>query len=502
MPTVHVSVKPRSEPEVKEDVFATKMLANKLWNVDDQSTKQNVTYKRYTKEEILDAMKAPSTTASAKLLRDASIYMYDASSQYRRLIDYFAGLPLWAYVLSPVSYTRKKSNDSAFGKQYIKVSDKVESMNLKHELHKALKITLREGILYGVIWSTPTSFCIQRINPDYCTITSQLDGTWVYSVDMSKIRENQLEFYPPEFKTMYENYSVRKESKWQEVPSAISFCLKADETTVTYSIPPWCSCLPLLYDIETYKALQETKSKIENYKLLAMHIPVHDHVPEVDWPIAEKYFRQMGNALPDYVGSVISPLEIKDFNFEKSGAINSIDIVSRAEEQYWFTTGTSPLLHGSKTADNAGTLNLSIRSDEEIIRPLMVQAERLVNRLLKNDTATLKFKISFLPATVFNQKELIAYYKEAATLGLPGAKSAYAAILGISPMELEGLNYLELDLMGLTEENLHPLKSGYTIGVGAKTDTVDTQKGAPEKDPEDLTESGQETRDAGSNANR
>ena len=126
-------------------------------------------------------------------------------------------------------------------------------MNLPHEMQRASAIALRDGVLYGAVWSTGNSFYIQRINPDYCALTSIIDGTWSYSVDMSKIQEKQLPLYPPEFTTMYQNYR-NGQPKWQEVPESISFCLKADETNSAYSLPPWASTLPLLYDIETYKA--------------------------------------------------------------------------------------------------------------------------------------------------------------------------------------------------------------------------------------------------------
>ena len=49
-----------------------------------------VRYRKYTKEDILRFMKNPE--ADAKQLRDASIYLYAISTQYRRVINYFAML--------------------------------------------------------------------------------------------------------------------------------------------------------------------------------------------------------------------------------------------------------------------------------------------------------------------------------------------------------------------------------------------------------------------------
>ena len=437
----------------------------------------------------MDYMQAPSTNEAN--IRNASIYMFDCSSQYKRLILYYAFLLTWAYTIVPVGYDPDKVKPDAFRKAYYKASSLIESMNLPHEMQRASTIALRDGVLYGATWTTSNSFYIQRINPDYCSLTSIVDGTWGYSVDMSKIQEKSLPLYPPEFTTMYNAYRAGG-SKWQEVPESISFCLKADEANSTYSLPPWASTLPMLYDIETYKALQETATEIANYKLLAMKIDVDEEgTPTIDWPLAEKYYTQLCASLPPFVGAALTPMDMESFEFEKSNGTNDVDTVSRAEEQYWFNTGTSALLHGSSTSDTAGTLKFSIKADEEIMFGLQRQAERLINRVLKNLSGTVKFKINFLPVTRFNQEEQVLLYKEAATLGIPGSKSAYAAAVGIPQHDLLGMEYVEMELLHMDE--LTPLTSGYTISTEAG--------GRPEKSMVDLTDEGEATREKGSNEN-
>lgn len=461
-----------------------------IWNVTDQGSKQSVTYTRYAKEQILEYMQSP--TSNEKNLRNASIYMWDASSQYRRLITYYAMLPRWDYTLSPLDFDKTKVKPDNFRKQFIKAQTEVELMNIKHEMQKAAKIVLRDGVLYGAIWKNKTSFYIQRINPDWCSLTSIVDGTFVYSVDMTQISEKRLNLYPPEFTTMYNAYRSTGE-KWQEVPLDICFCLKADETTLTYSIPPWSSTLPMLYDIETYKSLQETATKIANYKLLGMKIPLNDDgTPKVDWDAAEQYYRQLCRVLPPYVGAFLTPMETEGFEFEKSGNTNDVDTVSRAEEQYWFNTGTSALLHGSNTSNTAGALKLSIRSDEQVMFAFMNQVERVINRILKNVSGTIKFQLRFLPTTVYSQIEQADLFKNAATLGVPGSKSAYAAALGIHQADLSGLAYLESEV--LETETWMPLNNSYTNSGG--------EGGRPAADDVDLDDEGEGTRASGANENR
>ena len=467
-----------------------KMTKNPIWNIEDQSSRTTPRYNRYAKEDLLNYMQAPSTNEAN--IRNASIYMYDSSTQYKRLIQYYSFLLDWVYTIAPLNYDPMKIKEEAFRKAYYKVAAQLENMNIPHEMQRATQITLKEGILYGAIWQSGASFFIQRINPDYCVLTSIVDGTWNYAVDMSKISEKQLLLYPAEFTVMYNAYQ-NGGNKYQEVPESISFCLKADETNNSYSLPPYASALPMLYDIETYKSLQETATEIGNYKLLAMKIDTDEKgVPLLDWDLAQKYYRQLCASLPPYVGAAVTPMDIESFEFDKSRGVNDVDTVSRAEEQFWGSTGTSPLIFGSIKSNTAGVLKLSIKSDEELMLGLQKQAERLVNRILKNMSGTVKFKINFLPVTKFNQDEKAAIYKEAATLGIPGSKAAYAATVGIPQVDLLGMNYIEMNLLDMG--NLTPLMSGYTSPAGDKG-------GRPELDDDDLTAEGEQTREKDSNEN-
>ena len=494
-PSVHDRAKEEFEKAIRYASNFAKTANTPIWNVDDQSTKTNPTYTRFTKEQIVSYMQAPA--GNEKNLRNASIYMYDASSQYRRLIQYYSLLLRWAYVLAPSDFDSTKVNDKTFRKQYLKAANYLEIMNLQHELQKASMVAFRDGVLYGAVWQTNNSFYIQRINPDICSLTSISDGTWQYSVDVSQIQEKKLPLYPPEFTNMYNEYKKKGGNKWQPVPESISFCLKADETNPNYSIPPWCSALPMLYDLETYKALQETATKINNYKMISMKIDLHDDgTPTVDWELAKQYYQQLCNVLPPYIGATISPMKLEDFNFEKSSGTNDVDTVSRSEEQFWFDTGTSALLHGSNVSNTAGALKLSIKSDEEIAFSLMSQAERLVNRILKAVPGTVHFKIQFLPVTIYNEEEKIKYYKDAASLGVPGSKSAYAATLGLHQSDLPGFDYIERNM--IDTDSWTPLKSSYN---GATPDSS-SSGGRPTESDGEITDAGEQTRDSDANANR
>lgn len=444
------------------------------------STSGEVTsFSTINKTQLLNYLRAPKS--NEKAIRNASIMMYHGSSHYKRLILYYALMPTWSYIIRPTGFDIDKIKDKTFKASYYKAAMKIDTMNLKHEMQKALTIGLREGVFYGAIWESNDSFFIQRINPDICQLTSIMDGTWLYSVDMSKIKEKDLVQYPSEFTTMFNTY-MSTGQKWQEVPSKITFCFKADETTISHSLPPWSSSMPLILDIEGYKALQETAGEISNYKLLNMEIPLDsNNAPKFSFELAKQYYDLMCSVLPPFVGAVMSPMKVTDFNFDNSGSLRETDIVSRAERQFWQNSGSSSLIFGDAANTTAGALKLSIKADEELVFGWVNQCERIINRLLKTISGTQKFKITFLPVTTFNLSEMVDLYKNAASLGIP-TKSAYASTLGINTIDIPGVDYIEREVLDMDE--LVPLVSSYNSGAS------DNDGGRPKIEDGELTESG------------
>ena len=462
-------------------------LTQELRRLNAMGGKSGVTFSSYSKDDILNYLRSPS--ANATKLVEASQKMYQSSPQYRRLIQYHAGLPTWAYVIEPVAYNPSKVRPETIEKQYYKTAAYVDKMSLRHEMQKALHVAFRDGILYGVIRSNNDAWFIQRIDPKICQLSSIIDGCWVFSVDMSKIKESELYLYPDEFADMYAEY-VRTGDKWQEVPDKVCFCLKADET-VDYVIPPFASVLPSIIELETYRELAEIAKEVGNYKLLAMRVPLNDNGElSLPWDQVLEFYQHLCNALPDYVGAAAVPMELDDIDFHDSNARNTSDL-EEAIRSFWYSTNTSPLLFGDATNNTATALRMSIRTDEELVFTVMAQCERLINHHLKKIGGSVKFRVNLLQVTVFNQEQMTGFYKEASTLGLP-AKTAYASTIGLHTPSIPGMCYLENEVLKLPEVFV-PLSTSYT---------QPSDGGRPTMSDDDLGDAGDATRGSDANANR
>ena len=459
--------------------FATVVKQN-LYDPAKTTSRTSISYTRYTKENIETYLQSP--TNNEKNLRNASKYMWDISWHYRRLILYYSQLPKYSYVLTPFMMEAASIKEKTYRDSYFKAAKRVEIMNLKHEMERVNEIVFKEGIFFGIIVETKDTFFIQPINPDICTLSSKSDGCWNFAIDCSQIKESEIDiFYPPEIRRLWDEYNSSG-IKLQEVPQEISFCIKADESVEGYSIPYFAGVMPNLYMIAEYEQLQQTSSEIENYKMIAGQIPLNeDGSPKIDWGLATQYYNHLCNALPAFIGAAITPFELQDFDFEQSNGVAGVDVVARSVENYWEEVGTPSAVHGAGTATATG-LKYATKIDELIAIGIVKQEERAINRILKTISGTVKFKITILPITRLNEDEYIETYKDAASFGI--AKSYYAAAVGLQPLDVANLSYIEENILGFAD--LVPMNNTYNTSDEALV-------GRPESDnPTDKTEENQE----------
>lgn len=471
--------------------FARELAKAKIYDPAKRTSRATRSYpKTLAQESLYGYLQSPTT--NEKALRDASIYMYLANTRYYRLLQYYSGLPTYSYVISPLNFNKAKYNKDTFRKNYNKVSNKLELMNIRDETRKQILIALREGAFYGVRWGDSLSGFTQKLNPDICQISHVSDGVFLFKVDMSKIREEDLDCYPPEFETMYQAYKDG-DSQWQLVDPSISVCVKADPTIPDCSVPPFAAVLPELYVINDTQALQVASDEMDNYKLLTGTVPLDDNgVPTIDYDTYSRYYNQIANNIGERIGLAVSPFKLDSIDFSKSAAADAVDAIAQAVRNYWSAAGTSALIHG-ETNNTSGVTKLAIKNDETYIFSLLDQCERQINRYLKTTiSGANRFKISFLRTTVYNLDDMIQRYKEGLNYGI--GKSYYMAALDIPQYDIEGLGVIENEILDL-ESALKPLKTSSTMSGDS-----DAKIGRPVQS--DVEETGESTRDNDSNDNR
>lgn len=471
-------------------------ILNRLITRDLNNNRNTPTFSRYSKDEISTYLSNPYRYE--KQLRAAVTYIYGASPHFRRLIQYFAGLSDFSYIVSPYRINPKSANTKTIGNNYRKVLSAMSAMNVKSQFPKILVSCLRDDVFYGTIWTTADNVTIQQLPPDYCAISSIEGNVLNVSFDFMYFdsRSQFLDFYPDEFRKKYEIYKSNGSSaRWQELDSPNSFAIKCNNDILDYALPPFAGILRGIYDLEDYRQLKLVKTSLENYAMLVMTLGVNDDGEwTMDYDKAKKFWENLDAVLPEEVGSVLSPMPISKISFEKSNT-GDTDTISEAEQNIFTAAGVSSLLFNNDKA-SANALLLSIKADQAITYGIVKSIEDMVNRYVQSQSYGKNFRVTFLDCSPFNRKELGDMYLKACQYGLPFV-SMYAASQGMSQSDVDCMSFLENDVLGLADM-FKPLQSSATQSSKSVDSKGATDEGgAPAKDIGDLTDSGEQTREQG-----
>lgn len=466
---------------------------NKLITRDLNNYRNAPTFSLYTKDNITSYLSNPYRYE--KQLRRAVIYIYGASPHFRRLIQYFVGLSDLSYIVSPYRIDPRKANAKTINNNYRKVLNNLSSMSIKTQFPKILTVCLREDVFYGTFWVTQDNVTVQQLPSDYCAISSVEGNVPNVTFDFSYFdsRQSMLDYYPPEFKTKYNMYLKNRLVRWIELDSPNSFAVKCNDDILEYAIPPFAGLLREIYDIEDYRQLKLTKTALENYAMIAMTLPMDKNG---DWGIdldkAKEFWRNLDAVLPEEVGSVLTPMPLEKISFERSNT-GDTDTIAQAEENLFTAAGVSSLLFNNSKA-SANALLLAIKNDQSITYGIVKSIEDVVNRFIQSSNYGKNFKATFLDVSPYNRKEAGDAYLKAAQCGLPTI-SMYAASQGLCQAELDTMSFLEGQVLEL-HKFFKPIQSSSQMSSKALESKGATDEGgAPQKEPDELTESGEQNRE-------
>ncbi|NDO41808.1 hypothetical protein CWE04_11770 [Thomasclavelia cocleata] len=468
------------ENEIKK-LYTSKVILNEI----EAAGYEHIFFTKFKKKDILMWLENPSRFQHQ--LRSVSMFLYNVSNHYKRLIKYFSSTAMFAMVLKPRGLDTAKANVIRVRSDYNKTSNMLINMNLKHEFLKLIDVVFREEIFYGYVYETKDSFYIRKLPVRYCHVRAVEDGTRVVSFDFSYFDryKNRLNMYGSFFKDGYKKYRSNRKLKWQDIPSGDGICIKFDES-IDYSIPPFAGVFSCLYDLEDYKNLKKNKEKLNNYKLISLKIPVDDNgkfkIPEKK---VIQYYKMIDARLPENIGIALTPMDLMEHTFERAGQANT-NAVAEALEQYWGASGVSSLLFSS---DKSGTtaLKSSILVDSALLFPIYRQLERWLNYRLKKMPTEYKFRVQILNVTELTYDSILERYMKTVNLGI--GISELMALLGYEFNDVDNMLYLEHDVLDL-HNRLKPLQSSYTQSSNSNSNS----EGRPKNKDGELEIEGENTR--------
>ena len=464
---------------------------NKLITRDLNNNTNAPTFSLYSKDNITTYLSNPYRYE--KQLRRAITYIYGASPHFRRLIQYFVGLSDLAYIIAPYRIDPRKANIKTVNNNYRKTLNSLSSMSIRTQFPKVLKVCLREDTFYGTLWVTNDNITVQQLPSDYCAISSIEGNVLNVTFDFSYFDSHQtlLDYYPPEFSTKYKMYQSQRTLRWIELDAPTSFAIKCNDDILDYSIPPFAGLLREIYDLEDYRQMKLTKTALENYAMVAMTLPLDKNG---DWGIdldkAKEFWQNLDAVLPEEVGSVLTPMPLDKISFERSNT-GDTDTIAQAEQNLFTAAGVSTLLFNNDKA-SANALALSIKADQAITFGIVKSIEDVINRFIQSQNYGKNFKVTFLDVSSYNRKEVGDAYLKAAQCGLPTI-SMYAASQGLGQAELDTMSFLEGQVLGLQDLFIQIQSSSQMSADSLDSKGATDEGGAPHKDIEELTDSGEQS---------
>lgn len=476
-------------------------------NLIDLENIPSKTYTVYSKESLRTYLKNPLSDNNSKNLRKLSQYLYVLSSQYRRLISYFASMiDLTAYTVIPNVSMVEDNDDEKILQDYEAVLKWIEKMNLGGQIFSQLITTFREDIFYGYIYYDDSaeqdvnSFIILPLDPDYCRISSvNYDGTLNMAFDFSYFNNasnaKALEWWDKEFTTKFNAYNSDSKLRWQELDPERTWVLKFNYDQNDRIIPPFAALFENIIDLVDLQSITSLKDKLSIYKLLVAKIDTINGATDpddfaIDLDTAVDFYNKMLGTVPEEIGIVLSPMEITPINFEKSDT-DDVNTISKANSNLWEAAGVSQILDNDKLTGASAVRSAQILDGLFAQNPLLWQIQARVNRWLDFILPDNGMRVKYIPVTPYNKDEKIAELKDAASLGLP-VKMQYMSLLGISPLEAYSMAHMENNILKLQDSWMYPLQSSYT-------QNGENESGGQTKKTTELTDEGDKTRDGEKN---
>ena len=484
-------------------------------NVDWKNFSRLMTYDLCTRTSVIDngcvgdismgdietALKYPKQGWRTLLRLSESLMRI--SPHYYRMNNLYSNMALFCWWVDLYD-VKENTNAGVIKKKYSDLVSKLESMNLKHEFSKIMKVIPYQDIYCGLVFENQSDFFFQQIDCKICELYQIQDGLYNFRINLNEIDARNLSAYPNYVKKAYvdwlecvQNGSATIESQWYSPPADKQICLKMNSQWA-FPYPILIGLIKDIFDLDIYKKLKLQSARTDNYKAIAVEVPIDETT--VDKPLltpdtlgifAEINRESMSDdiGLIHTLGSNATPISFKDSSNTRNNVGDSVD------EVYNSAGITKELFNGSSSASAVG---YSIENDSGFIYGLYRQFERWTNRFIKvrkYNKPAFKFFFTLLDITIFNRKDVTARYKDAIALGIP-VIDKYISSLDLTPSRTLGA-YVTHESIFDFRNHCIPLQTAYNSsedGTGGRPTS--------ESKNEVLTESGEKTKDLDSNADR
>jgi hypothetical protein len=447
------------------------------------SSNNTRTNKAFTKDQITTMLKNPYL--NYKKLQMVSDYLLANNSNYENIVDYFANIMTFDYIIYPTDLNVKKASL----KNRLKNSAKTIS---KITLESVFPHIMKQAILYGESYwydlSDGENTIIEEIPRDICILSHiDDDNLWRYYVDLALIKSTNLYELPEEliraYKKWIENGSPkgkRKEEGFEHLPESYyevsnkGFSVFIHMNKKAHDYPLLAHMFIDLTTLGEDKSYFNDFTKEDAVKTVHQEVPVDKEsgLPIMDYEVIEAYHNSAKEAVGKNISVMTSPFKVQGITLDNNKQ-SSINLVDHGLKVVQANSGISETIFNANTTNGLG---YSTKADAARMYPLLYFFTNYINFKIKSQ----KFAVKFLKINIFNQEEMHEQYRTDLLSG--GSRQLFMCSLGIDLYSY--LNTLEMeDKLGF-DDMLVAKVNGSQIG-----ESSDNKNGRPEKKEEDKSDS-------------
>ena len=470
---------------------------------------------QYTKSLVKQYLQNPYSYRSQ--IVGVSRFLWRMSTLYKKVILYYATMPLYNYnIVQKVEFT-KTPNVNKMIKEYESVLKHINKFNFKTEFAVAMAIAIRDGAYYGFVYDNGEDGMFLHMLPqEYCKIRGKNEaGQWIVAFDLTYFSVGQNVIFVEGINgdtsgcwhqcfqdawREYNNSSNKQETRWFIIPSEYTITLLSSlDDEFENPLPFLSSSFIDLLDIIDYSQLLADRTELDNYKLLLLGIPLIEGDVVDDFKVSEElasvYKDAVQSIVPDLVGVGLLPgLSVDTVSFSQNTTADTTDIVNNSIRNLYKTIGVSEPVVSSADANSAAGIKHSLNNDSAYAYLLVERLENNFQYYIDKNISD-NYLFSILRQTWYNEQDFIEATRQAATLG--SSALVYLEAQGYTPYEAYCQITFE-NAIGI-KDIMIPLLSSYNTAWGDTTATrkaagTDGTAGRSRVDDDEISDSAERTR--------
>ena len=507
-----------NEQLTKEEVYDVLTFANSAYNmyqgaytpelVNARMKDISLSPQMATSDKIEKALSNPKE--NERQLIGYSEWMELNSMLYKRILGYFSGLMSFDMKYVCINADAKDYKTPAYKKDLKLVAEFFDKFNIKKEFKTALKQMLRQEAFFSVFRDEGDRYILQELPQQYCKITGRWDYGLVFDFNLYWFMQPtvSLDMYPSSLKKMlkrfFEGTTTGKYNPASTIDSRTGSWIYWAQTSPVdgftafklfpeiATIVPYLS--PLLGDAvlqPIIRALQKNSYIQQASKIIFGQVEfLKDATSKVKDALSlapetlGKFLALMKSGLPDAIKVAAAPIaNTSAIEFEGNNELYTSYLQATAA-----SSGVNSRLLFTTDRQNVLETKLSLDIDQNVLRPVYSQFEDILIYWVNQRTKKFKFKFILDGfETSVNRDERFNNAMKLADSGIV-LEQNIATSMGMSIFDFR--RQLEETKANDFVKNLTPI---------LKSPQMPSDGGRPAKEDGDLSDSGSDTKSAGSN---